>query len=69
MDLQTFIEAHGDERAAALFGVKERTTASWRRGERWPKPKSWRRIVEASERKVSVDDLIRGPKPAEQAAA
>lgn len=68
MDLQTFIEARTDAEAATLFGVKERTTASWRRGERWPRPATWPLIIDKTGGKVSVSDLLAGPRPAKAAA-
>lgn len=68
MNLPAYIEAHGDEKAAAIFGVKERTVASWRRGERWPRPATWREVVEKSGGKVTLSDLLAGPQPARAAA-
>lgn len=38
MLLTDFIELVGDEAAAELFDAKVRTVASWRRGERVPRP-------------------------------
>jgi len=36
-NLPVFIETVGDAEAARLFGVAERTAASWRRRERYPR--------------------------------
>lgn len=48
MNLKDFISSVGDAKAARLFGVEERTAASWRRGERTPRPKHVERIVKKS---------------------
>lgn len=48
MDLKTFIEQVGDEKAAKLFGVKPRTVMSWRLGNRTPRPKQAKVIVAKS---------------------
>lgn len=71
MDLPTFIEAHGDEAAAALFGAKVRTVASWRRGERWPHPNMARKIEKLTKGKVSFSEIFATPRKheREQAAA
>jgi hypothetical protein len=37
MNLVLYIQEVGDNQAAKEFGVKPRTTASWRRRERYPK--------------------------------
>jgi DNA-binding transcriptional regulator YdaS (Cro superfamily) len=57
MRLNKYIEAIGDAAAAELFGVKERTAASWRRGERRPRPEQAAVIVEASRGKVSYAEI------------
>ena len=44
MRLKDYIEAIGDSEAAEQLGAKERTTASWRRGERKPKPEQAMKI-------------------------
>lgn len=46
--LSGFIAEIGDEAAAALFDVKLRTVASWRRGERFPRRDQALRIVDRS---------------------
>lgn len=45
MTLSEYIKLHGDEICAIAWGVKPRTTASWRRGERLPRPDQAHRIV------------------------
>ena len=57
MRLTDYIKEHGDAACAATFGVKERTTASWRRGERTPRPEQARRIVVATGGTVSMSDI------------
>ena len=41
-----FIKLTGDEESANLFEVEERTTASWRRAERKPRPETASLIIE-----------------------
>lgn len=53
MKLKNYVGKIGDSEAAVLFGVKERTTASWRRGERLPRPDMALRIVKATGGEVS----------------
>jgi transcriptional regulator with XRE-family HTH domain len=48
MRLDKYIKQAGDKAAAQLFGVAERTAASWRRGERIPSPEAARIIVSLS---------------------
>lgn len=69
MDLPTYIEAHGDTESARLFGVKERTVASWRRGERWPHPNKAREIETATKGRVSFSEIFSTPRKHERAAA
>ena len=69
MDLPTYIEAHGDEAAAQLFGVKVRTVASWRRGERWPHPNKAREIETATKGRVSFSEIFATPRRHERVAA
>lgn len=45
MTLAEFIRERGDRCCAQLFGVKERTVASWRRGENLPRATKAREIV------------------------
>ena len=56
MDLKTYINQIGDEEAARLFGVSVRTAASWRRGERIPRPTRALVIEVATKRKVKIAD-------------
>lgn len=56
MKLSTYIENVGDAVAAELFGVEERTAASWRLHERSPRPAKAREIVTATKGKVSFAD-------------
>ena len=58
MLLKDFIEEVGDTEAAELFGVKERTTASWRRGERMPRHKQAEVIVRATDGRVSYSECF-----------
>jgi hypothetical protein len=55
--LQALIQNLGDEQAARLFRVKKRTAMSWRLGERRPRPKQARVIVENSN--ITFDDIYR----------
>lgn len=48
MNLREYIEKMGDEKAAKLFQVKPRTVMSWRLGDRTPRPKQAKIIVEKS---------------------
>ena len=57
MRLNAYIETIGDAAAAELFGVKERTAASWRRGERLPRPEQAERIVSASRGRVTYSEI------------
>lgn len=57
MDLKRFIEKVGDEKAAKLFGVKTRTAASWRRGERIPRPKQVKKILKAAGGDLSYESI------------
>lgn len=57
MDLKTFIEKHGDDECAKLFGSPVRTVASWRRKERTPRPKKAYEIVRLTGGEVSIDGI------------
>lgn len=61
--LSEFIADIGDERAAVLFGVKPRTAAAWRRGERTPRADQARIIVSRSDGRVSFEAIFAGPSP------
>lgn len=58
MRLPDYIKLIGDAKAASLWGVKERTVASWRRGERVPRREQAAKIVTSSP--VSYADIY-GP--------
>lgn len=65
MTLVEFITQHGDERCAELFEVEVRTVASWRRGERSPRPDKALEIVAKAGGQVSMDGIYsKGPLPA-----
>lgn len=58
MDLKTFLESfESDKQAGLVLGVKERTVASWRRGERIPRPKQADRLVESG--LISYEEIYR----------
>lgn len=57
MNLRDYIKSVGDSRAAELFGVEERTAASWRRGERSPRPKTAATIVSVTQGEVSFAEV------------
>lgn len=56
MTLQSFIRKVGDQQASELFGVSERTAASWRRGERFPRTEKAHEIVKASNNEISFSE-------------
>lgn len=62
--LPEFIAALGDAAAAELFGVPERTVASWRRRERIPRPALARRIIDAASGELDMDSIYLQPAPA-----
>ena len=57
MRLSDYITQHGDSECSKRFGVKERTVASWRRGERTPRPAQARKIISGSGGDVSMSDI------------
>jgi len=57
MTLTEYIQKHGDEVCAALFNVKPRTTASWRRRERYPRTEQANLIVEKTNGDVSMTGI------------
>lgn len=61
MDLSTYIEQIGDERAAKLFDVSVRTAASWRRRERKPRPKQVPKIIKATKGELSYESIYATP--------
>lgn len=52
--LSDFIAEKGDAAAAAMFGVKERTAASWRRLENYPRATKAQEIVEITGGEVTM---------------
>lgn len=56
MDLKTFIERLGDERAAVVLKSNPRTVRSWRLGERVPKPIKAQEIESLTKRKVRFQE-------------
>ena len=62
MDLPTYIKTHGDAYCAALFDVKERTVASWRRRENYPRAVKAQEIVAKTAGVVSHDGIFSGVK-------
>lgn len=60
MTLSQYIREIGDGKAGEIFGVSERTAASWRRGERRPRPEAARRIVAASNGLLTLDVIYAG---------
>lgn len=67
MDLSTFIEKVGDERASKLFKVSRRTAQSWRLRERLPRPKQVPKIIKGSGGELSYESIY-GPTPRQRAA-
>jgi hypothetical protein len=57
--LAEFIRKHGDAHCATLFGVKERTVASWRRGENFPRTAKAPQIVERTGGAVTIEGIYR----------
>ena len=52
--LPEYITEHGDEKCAALFGVKARTVASWRRCENFPRARKASEIVSLTNNEVTI---------------
>lgn len=55
MEFKKYIEKHGDAKCAELFKVKPRTVASWRRGERYPRPEQANEIVLLTNGEVTMN--------------
>lgn len=55
---QQYLYGLGDEKAAQLLGVPERTVKSWRLGDRVPRPTQARQIIATAP--VSMDDIYGG---------
>lgn len=62
MELKKYIQKQGDDKCAQLFNVKPRTVASWRRGERYPRPDQANLIVEATKGEVTLAGIYSSPK-------
>ncbi len=58
MKFSEYIKKLGDEVCAQRWGVKARTVASWRRGERFPRPKQAGEIVRKEEGALSIQDIF-----------
>jgi len=56
-----YIHDHGDARCAAIWGVKERTVADWRRGQHLPHTRTALRLVEISGSAFTVADIYSAP--------
>lgn len=69
MTLPEYISEIGDEEAAKRFAVPVRTIQSWRRRERYPRPLQARRIVEASEGRLTLDGVYQAEAKAATNAA
>lgn len=67
MKLSEYIKLIGDEKAAADFSVKPRTTGSWRRGERTPRKEQAAVIVKATNGIVSFQDIYEDHQKSEAA--
>lgn len=57
MELKQYIQEKGDDVCATLFKVKPRTAASWRRGERMPRPEQANQIVQVTEGLVTMNGI------------
>ena len=59
MELKQYIQENGDNKCAELFNVKPRTVASWRRGERHPRPEQANQIVSATNGVVTMNGIYK----------
>lgn len=66
MRLNEYLSSRGDDVVAGLVGVTVRTVASWRYGERIPRPHHARKLVETSDGCLTLADVYAS---SEQAAA
>lgn len=57
MTLREFIEDRGDEAVARAVGVKARTTADWRRGQRKPLPKYIPQLLEVGRGVLTTESI------------
>lgn len=60
MDLPSYIERTGARQAAKQFKVSARTTASWRKGDRFPRREKAIEIERATKGEVTVAEIFRG---------
>lgn len=67
MNLRDFLKELGDSEAADLLDVPQRTVASWRRGERIPRPHQAARIVRLTHGRVDYAGIY-APTPTDEAA-
>ena len=58
LSLVDLITEIGDDQAAAMFGVKRRTVASWRRSERWPLARDIPHLIELSGGRLSLESFF-----------
>lgn len=58
MTLVEYIRKHGDAFCAQKFGVKERTIASWRRGENFPRAKKAVEIIAETGGELTMDGIF-----------
>ena len=61
MTLSDFIKLKGDPYCAILFGASERTVASWRRGENFPRAKKAQQIVTLTDGLVTMAGIYAPP--------
>lgn len=57
--LQDFIDERGVQKCAELFGVSPITIYKWRSNERRPRPDKAREIAQATQGRVTLDDIYR----------
>jgi hypothetical protein len=69
MTLPEFISDIGDEAASALFEVPERTIASWRRRDRYPRRTQAVLIVERTFGRVDYEGIYAPAPPSDVSAA
>lgn len=63
MNIKDFIDSSSNKteariQLAAALGIKEVTVRSWANGNRHPKRKIWKKIVEVTEGKITINDLV-----------
>ncbi len=57
MNLSEYISLIGDKAASELFGIEQRTAASYRLGQRQPRPEVARTIVAVTNGKVTWPEV------------